>query len=370
MNLHTVLIKPASGMCNMHCDYCFYSDETAKRNVESYGLMAEDTLKNVIKKTLFQASKDVCFAFQGGEPTLRGIDFFRKALEFEKTFNKNNVHIRNALQTNGLYLNEEWCRMFKDHNFLIGISVDGTEITHNMYRHTKAGADTYGQVKESVRLLEKNEIDFNILTVVNKETAGAIKEIYKEYKRNGWSYQQYITCLDPLDEEQGNQKYSLTPVEYGDFLTDLFDMWYRDWKRGKAPYIRQFENYIGILLGYPPESCEQNGTCSIQGVVEADGSLYPCDFYALDEYCLGNFNKNRIRDFFQNETARSFIEESKKISNICKECSYFRLCRGACRRSRVKETGQDTYRSYFCEGYKRFFEKCGQRLVEIAEYLR
>lgn len=370
MCLHSVLIKPASGLCNMRCDYCFYSDETSKRKNAFLGLMSEDTLKNIIRKTLFQASRDVCFAFQGGEPTLRGIGFFQKAVEFENRYNRNNVHIKNALQTNGLALNESWCRLFQENNFLIGVSIDGTETTHNMYRHTELGGDSYKRVRESVHLLEKFDVEYNILTVVNKYTAAMIKDIYKEYKKNGWMYQQYIACLDPLGEAQGNQEYSLTPEQYGCFLTDLFELWYKDWRRGKAPYIRQFENYIGILMGYLPESCEQTGTCSIQGVVEADGSVYPCDFYALDEYCLGNFNKNGIQDFFENKTAQHFVSQSKKISNRCKKCPYFCLCRAACRRSRVKEMQEETYYNYFCEGYKRFFDKCGQRLMEIAEYLK
>lgn len=136
-------------------------------------------------------------------------------------------------------------------------------------------------------------MEYNILTVVNQKTAYNIKEIYREYQRNGWKYQQYIACLEPIGEEQGQKEYALTPKLYGEFLINLFELWYMDYKKGMQPYIRMFENYIGILLGYCPEACEQNGTCQIQNVVEADGSVYPCDFYALDEYWLGNFNTDK-----------------------------------------------------------------------------
>lgn len=370
MYLQTVLIKPSSSQCNMYCDYCFYCDEAAKREHASYGMMTENTLKNIIKKNLFHAQTDICFAFQGGEPTLRGLPFFAQAVEFENRFNRNKVRVSNAIQTNGLQLNDEWCKFFRENHFLVGVSVDGTQETHDACRHTKSGADTYKKIRNSIRLLEEYEVEYNILTVVNAFTAPKIRQIYQEYKQNGWSYQQYITCLEPLGEEDRQNSYSHTPSMYGEFLIQLFDMWYKDWKRGKAPYIRQFENYIGICMGYPPESCEQRGICSMQGVVEADGSVYPCDFYVLDEYKLGNFNENKVSDFFENERAKAFIEQSKLISNTCKACPYYFLCRGGCRRSRIKEPESGAYRSYFCESYRMFFAKAGSRLEEIAKFLR
>ncbi|WP_270395751.1 anaerobic sulfatase maturase [Mediterraneibacter massiliensis] len=370
MYLQTVLIKPTSSLCNMHCDYCFYCDEAAKRETASYGMMSEHTLKNIIKKTLFQAQSDICFAFQGGEPTLRGLPFFQKVIDFETRFNRNTVRISNVIQTNGLLIDTDWCKFFKENHFLVGISVDGTQTTHDMCRHTKSGASTYVKIKQSIHLLEQYQVDYNILTVVNAFTAPAICEIYQEYKQNGWNYQQYITCLEPLGEDARKHPYSLTPSMYGKFLIQLFDMWYKDWKRGKAPYIRQFENYIGILMGYPPESCEQRGICSMQGVIEADGSVYPCDFYVLDPYKLGSFNENAISDFFENKRAKDFIEESKNISSACKNCEYYTLCRGGCKRSRIKEPDGTAYRSYFCESYRMFFAKEGKRLEEIAKFLR
>ena len=283
----SLLIKPSSGNCNMKCDYCFYCDEINKRETASYGFMDEKTLKNVIRKTILVSEGSYTLAFQGGEPTLIGIDFFKKVLKFVNQYNKNNLKVNYALQTNGFNINSEWCEFFKANNFLIGLSIDGIKETHDLYRHDKNGCFTYEKAIKTAKLFDKYQVDYNILTVVNNETVKRAKEIYTDYQNKGWNYQQYITCLDPIDEEPGSRKYSLNPTEYGVFLNELFDLWYKDLIKNKQPYIRQFENFVSIELGYWPESCEQRGTCGTQYVVEADGSVYPCDFFALDNYNLG-----------------------------------------------------------------------------------
>ena len=245
----SVLIKPSSGMCNMHCDYCFYCDEAQKRLQKSYGFMSEETLKNVIRKTILRAKGAVAYAFQGGEPTLRGIDFFKKAIAYETQYNRYHIQVRNALQTNGYLLDDEWCRFLKENHFLVGLSLDGTKETNDMYRHASGCESVFDRIFQAAKLLEKHGVDFNILTVVTNNTAAHIKEIYEFYRKQNWDYQQYIACLDPLDEEHGKNSYALSPEQYKDFLITLFHLWYEDWKKGCQPYIRQFENYIGILMG-------------------------------------------------------------------------------------------------------------------------
>ena len=284
-----LLIKPASGLCNMYCDYCFYCDITKKREQASYGIMSERTLRNVIKKTLRAAEDSCTIAYQGGEPTLAGLDFFKKSIEYQKRFNIKGLTIHNALQTNGYGITDEWCRFFKENNFLIGLSVDGVSETHDLHRHSKDGQPTYDRIMETARLLENYGVDFNILTVVNKQTAAHVKKIYQSYKSRGFGFMQFIACLDPIGEIWWQREYSLLPENYGRFLIELFDLWYKDYKKGCQPYVRFFENYITLLLGMGAESCEQNGVCGIQNVVEADGEVYPCDFYVLDEYKLGQF---------------------------------------------------------------------------------
>ncbi len=365
----SVLIKPASGNCNMRCDYCFYCDEQNKRSILSFGMMSDKTLKNVIRKTILHSEGFCSIAFQGGEPTLAGIDFFHKVIEYEKHYNRKHIHVNYALQTNGLNINEEWCRYFRENHFLIGLSVDGIRDIHDEHRHTKAGNTTYEQIIRTAGLLDQYGVDYNILTVVHKKVAASIEEIYDLYKKKGWHYQQYIACLDPLYEKPGNQEYSMQPAEYGKFLITLFDMWFQDLKKEEQPYIRQFENYIGILLSKGVEACDQRGTCGIQYVVEADGSVYPCDFYMLDEYKLGNMNDTAIAAMDEKRKAIRFVEESVKLTPECRQCEFYGICRGGCQRSRFK-INNEMYQNYLCEGFKEFFKECLPRMLQIAEMIK
>lgn len=166
--------------------------------------------------------------------------------------------------------------------------------------------------------MDEYHVKYNILTVVTNTVAEQIENIYWDYAKNGWKYQQYIACLDPLGEEQGQMEYSLSPGKYGKFLVKLFQLWKSDIEKGKPIYIRQFDNYIGLLAGYRSDSCDQNGTCSIQNVVEADGSVYPCDFYAMDDYYLGNLNEVRMPEINKRRDKIGFVERSKKLSEACR----------------------------------------------------
>lgn len=366
----SVLIKPSSGMCNMTCDYCFYCDETQKRTQKSYGFMSEATLKNVIRKTMLRAEGTACYTFQGGEPTLRGLDFFEKVLFYQKQYNKKGVQVYNSLQTNGLFMDETWCRFLRENRFLTGISLDGIQKTHDACRHNrKDNAPTFDRICKSIALLETHHVEFNILTVVNQTVSQNIQEIYAFYKRQKWNFQQYIACLDPLKEPHGQNSYSIPPESYGQFLTELFRLWYKDWKKNRQPYIRQFENYIAILLGQFPESCDQRGTCSIQYAVEADGSVYPCDFYMTDEYRLGNFNEHRLDEIDAKRREISFLERSLLLDQSCKLCTYYSLCKGGCQRNRDWNPETKTYQNYFCQSYRMFFDACLDGLTEAANSL-
>lgn len=367
-NALSVMIKPASGNCNMRCDYCFYCDEMANREQQSYGFMSEETLKNVIRKTMPQARYHITYAFQGGEPTLRGLDFFQKAVAYQKQYNHNSIAVSNALQTNGYALTGEWCRFFRENDFLIGVSVDGVRDIHDSLRHSRAtGGGTYDRIMQSIELLEKYRVDYNILTVVTEQTAKSIRAIYESYRQRGWRYQQYIECLDPLGTPFGSRAWSLRPETFGVFLTELFELWYADYLRGKQPYIRKFENWVGILAGRCPEACEQVGRCGIQLVVEADGSAYPCDFYMLDDYRLGSFNEDRLPTMNERRRELGFVERSEKLTAECLACPYHSLCRGGCQRTRQYFPQQDAYQSRFCAGYRYFFDRCLDRLKEIAK---
>ena len=361
----SVLIKPASGLCNMHCDYCFYKDEMENRTDASFGFMTEETLKNVIRKTLLRAEGVASYAFQGGEPSLRGLDFFKKAVELQKKYNKNNVRVNNAFQTNGTLIDEAWCAFFKENNFLVGLSIDGNRCTHDKYRHLN-GKSAYDKAYETAKLFDKFGVEYNVLTVVTADVAKNIEEIYRDYAEKGFKYQQYIPCLEAFTEDAKNGEFALTPEVYGEFLIKLFDLWFEDWKKGRQPYIRSFENYVGILMGYMPEACEQRGVCGIQNTVEADGSVYPCDFYALDEYKLGNFNTDNLDVINENRLKSKFIERSIPLPESCKACQYIQVCRGGCMRNRVKNEFTGDYENRFCLSYKMFFDKCLDRMWEIV----
>lgn len=331
--------------------------------------MSEQTLKNIIRKTMFHAERMISYSYQGGEPTLHGLDFFKQAIAFQKQYNKNHIQVLNAFQTNGYAITEEWCQFFRENHFLIGLSVDGTPEIHNSMRHTQSGGDTYARIEHTARLLDQYQVDYNILTVVTPQIAENICQVYHAYKKRGWNYQQYIACLDPLDEGHGKTPYSLPPGLYGQFLIDLFGLWDADLKKKCQPYIRQFENYVGLAAGYIAESCDQRGVCGIQNVVEADGSVYPCDFYMLDEYKLGNFNEDKLDKINERRKELGFVERSLKLDQKCSQCKYYRLCRGGCQRNRDFNENTGLYENHLCEGYLKFFDACYDRLMEIGQIL-
>ena len=364
-----VMIKPASGLCNMRCQYCFYADEMSKRQQASCGIMSMETLECVIRELFSFAEGQCTIAFQGGEPTLAGLEFFRQCLRLEEKYNTGNIPVHHAFQTNGYALDDQWYSFFAENHFLVGLSVDGIKATHDAYRKDAHGKDTYFHILEKARGLQQAGVDFNILTVVNGKTAPKIRIIYEKYKKLGFAWQQYIACLDPVWEIQGGQEYSLTPQMYGRFLIDLFELWDLDLRQGKQPYIRMFENYIGILMGQPPESCEQRGVCSFQNIVEADGSVYPCDFYVMDGYSLGNLRTDSFQTISERRKESGFVENSLNHTEKCKSCPYFGICRGGCRRHR-EQPGTQAGENYFCESYKMFFDACLPRMQEIAARLQ
>ncbi len=363
----SVLIKPASGNCNMRCDYCFYYDTMSKREQPSYGIMSVETLEAVIEKVLAFAEGSCTIAYQGGEPTLCGLPFFEKSIEFQKKYNINHVTIHNALQTNGYHLDQSWAEFFVKNKFLVGVSLDGGPKLHDYYRKNIKGEGTFFKIMEHVEMLKKEGVEFNILSVVNGKTAPSIKKNYEFYKKNHLDFLQFIACLDPLDEEPGQREYSLTPETYGRFLIDLFHMWYEDLKVGKQPYIRHFENYIAMLLGQAPESCDMRGTCGMQYVVEADGSVYPCDFYVIDRYRLGNFNTDTVEAIDKVREETSFIQDSIAKEAACETCQYSALCRGGCRRTRQES---NDHHQYYCKSYKMFFDACLPQMLDIARRIR
>ena len=366
----SLLVKPASGSCNMRCRYCFYTDETENRTVPSMGVMSIETMKTMVDKALTFADGDCSFAFQGGEPSLAGLPFFRALTDYVKDHpNPKKVRVHYSFQTNGYNLNEDWAKWFVENQVLVGISLDGPKEIHDRYRVDHAGKGTYQKVMSSIQLFNKYHVDYNILTVVTSATSRHGQQVYNFFKKNDFRYQQYIECLDPIGEIQGGYEYSLTPERYEEFLKTTFDSWYLDMKSGRYVYNRYFENLMMIIARQGAESCNMRGVCGAQWVIEADGSVYPCDFYALDEWYLGNINQDSFETMEQQRQTLGFIEWSKQIPEDCKNCRYFGLCRNGCRRNREPVTSTSTQKNYFCSAYKNFIEYAYPRLAEIYQML-
>jgi uncharacterized protein len=331
--------------------------------------MTPGTLEIITKKALFAAEGFCSFAYQGGEPTLIGLEFYEHSIALQQKYNIHGVTINNSIQTNGYKLTEEWAKFFSRNHFLVGISLDGLRKTHDSCRRNIAGEGTFSDVMEGINLLEKYNVDYNILTVVNSVTVKKVAEIYRFYRKRGFEYLQFIPCLDPMSDSAARSDYSLDAVAYGEFLITLFELWYQDYLQGKLIHIREFENYIQILAGYPAEACSMKGRCSIQNVVEADGSVYPCDFYVLDSYRLGNLNDSSFEEIHNSETAKQFIEEALPPTDKCVCCKYYQLCRGGCKRYRTVPA-EGGYSNKFCDSFQMFFDATLPRLQEIAMQLR
>lgn len=362
----SMLIKPASGNCNLRCKYCFYHSLAEKRATKSFGMMSKGTLEVLVMKGLDFADQICTFAFQGGEPTLAGLDFFRQLVEFEKKYNKKGIKIYNTLQTNGIVMNDEWAKFLAENNFLVGLSLDGPKDIHDTHRVDVNNKGTFTTVMKTVDLFNKYKVEYNILAVVNSYVARHVNKVYNFFKKNNFKYLQFIPCLDPLGEAQGNYKFSLTPQRFTNFLKTLFDLWYSDVIRGNTVSIRYFDNLVGMFMGYQPEACDMNGHCSCQFVIEADGGTYPCDFYVIDQWYLGNIKDHSLEQLLASERAKQFIEMSTHVNDECRQCKWGTLCRGGCRRLREPFIDGKPSLNYLCQSYMEFFDYAVSKLQHLA----
>lgn len=366
----SIMIKPSSSNCNMRCKYCFYFDEANNREVQSYGFISEQTTQNIIKKALSFAVDSCTFMFQGGEPTIVGLPYFENFVELVKKYNEKKLNISYALQTNGFTIDEDFAKFFSKNNFLVGISLDGVKDVNDKNRIDIEGKSTYNRVMTSINYLKKNNAEFNVLSVVTSATSRNIEKIYKFFKKNDLVWQQYIPCLDPLAEQRGYADYSLTPDKYTLFLKKLFDIWYLDIKSGNNVSIRYFDDILSVLVIGTPNTCTMQGRCIFHYVVESNGEVYPCDFYMLDDYKIGNINDVSFKEIDENRDALKFIERSFNVHEDCNKCKWYGLCRGGCMRDRENFTTGEIEKTYYCESFIEFFEYSYTRFVEIANIIK
>ncbi|MBQ9079477.1 MAG: anaerobic sulfatase maturase [Clostridia bacterium] len=365
MNL---LIKPASGACNMRCSYCFYADEMAHRECANFGMMSVETLEKIVEKSLANADRFCNFMFQGGEPTLVGIDFYRALPELVKKHNTRGVGVGYAIQTNGYNIDDEWARLFAREKYLVGLSLDGPREIHDANRKNAAGRGTFDAVTKTAALFDKHKVEYNILSVVTGASARGALKIHNYFDAKGFGYQQYIPCLDPLDAP-GSTPMALKADQYAAFLCRTFDAWYDDLCRGKYVYNRTFENWMAAMIGRAPENCGMAGVCSPQYVVEADGGVYPCDFFVMDEYKLGNFLTDSFEQMDAKRAELGFIERSRRLHPDCMQCRYYTLCRGGCYRDRVELGDGEPPKNRFCAAYLKFFPYAVDRMADAVRRL-
>jgi uncharacterized protein len=375
-NLH-FLIKPASGRCNLACRYCFYKDVADHRDTHDYGIMSEETAALIIDRAFETGARSLHFGFQGGEPTLAGLPFFRnfvglararaEAVNADSGTGAVPVELSFSMQTNGILIDESWASFLGNEHFLLGVSIDGPRLLHDLWRTRGNGSGSFRDVMKGVEALRLAGVDMNALCVVDATTADNATTVYRFLRSRGFEWLQFIPCLDPLGEMPGTRPWSLSPAAYGRFLRETFDLRYAEWKNAARVNVRWIDNLVSMAMGIPPEICGMAGSCSVNFTIEADGSVYPCDFYVTDEWRLGNLATTSFDRMNSGDRARRFVEMSLPASPACASCFAFPLCRGGCRRDREPFSGDKPLLNRYCASFREFFRHAGSRILEMAE---
>ena len=325
----TVMIKPVSGLCQMACDYCFYHD-LAEYGAPTNTFMSRKTAQQLIERVKQSGAQRVHFAFQGGEPLLWGQEHFD---DFFADVKDAGITATYAVQTNGLCMDEVYATLFAENDVLVGISLDGDAALHDRNRKTPDGKGTHARVIRGLETLKRRGVRYNVLSVVSANTAKHPAQLYRYYKKLGVSHVQLIPCLPPLGQK-GPCQFAPTPDALGQFLTGFYRLWREDFKDGKPPFaVREFDAALATLQGSPGH-CGARGFCTPQLIVEADGALYPCDFYVLPAYCTGNVHTHTLEQTLQSEGMKHFADEHPAAPWLCRSCRYLSVCGGGCRRMR------------------------------------
>ncbi len=371
-----IMLKPAGSLCNLDCNYCYYLDKA-----DIYGgrepRMTEEMLEEVVREYI--AANDVpevTFNWHGGEPLVLGIDFYKKAIEFEQKYAGGKI-IHNTIQTNGTLLNREWTSLFRKHNFLVGISIDGPQDIHDRYRKDKGRNPTFDKVIRGIGLLYSAGVEFNTMSTVNKASEGRGLEVYQFLKSIGSHYMQFMPVLEhvkyPLDKngkpvkgsrpfivdphESGAQiaPWSVSDVGFGKFMCDIFDYWVRN-DVGRY-YVNQFDATLANWYGVQPGTCVYAETCGGNSVIEHNGDLYPCDHFVYPKYLLGNITEKSISDMMKSDLQVKFgIDKRNSLPSKCRRCEWLFTCHGECPKHRFNSTeAGETGLNALCTGYKMFY---------------
>ncbi|KJR38599.1 MULTISPECIES: anaerobic sulfatase maturase [Vibrio] len=380
-----MMAKPVSYRCNLKCDYCFYlekEDTIHTPNSGNQDLMSDSVLKRYVRDYIESQDADVIdFAWQGGEPTLAGLDFFKKVVQFQKQF-ANGKTIHNSFQTNAIGINRQWAEFFAENRFLIGVSVDGTADIHDKYRVSVNGKPTFQRVKQAIDLLKEYNVEFNTLTVINDENWDKGKEVYHALKDLGSQFLQFIPIVEIRPEcNKGVQSYS--PVEnaelapfsvpaegYGKFMIDVFNEWVLN-DVGKV-YVRMFDSILACWMGHSASVCVQAKNCGQAMIIEANGDMYSCDHYVYDDNRLGNMMQTNIKQLALSKQQRNFgLDKSRTLTSQCLNCNVQELCYGGCPKHRINVIeGEHHRQNYLCPSYKAIFTHTAPAMHHMSEAIR
>lgn len=324
--------------------------------------MSQETASAVIGNVFhdFSDGDNVCIAFQGGEPTLAGLDFFVSFVSMTEAV-KGNVRVTYSLQTNAVLIDDRWCEFLKKYQFLVGVSLDGFKSVHDLNRVDPNGLGTYNTVMKSIQLLKTWGIDFNILMTLTSSLAKHPVQVWNSITANDFRYVQFTPCLAPLDGGS-EDRFAITPKRFADFYIQIFRMWKKEFDQGNYYSIKLIDDLVNLIAAGEINACGLTGRCSPQIVVEADGSVYPCDFYTLDQWCTGNLSTAALADILKSPNYSEFLRRERQ-RKLCVSCGYRKICNGACERMQsgicYAENDMDC-------GYRTFLDAVADDLIEIA----
>jgi len=364
MQPFTLLIKPSGSDCNVGCKYCFYKHRAPEVG-QGRQRMSDEVLERLVKDYMQLRFQLAGFAWQGGEPTLMGLDFYKKVVELQKKYGITGQEVGNSLQTNAILLNDEWCRFLHDNKFLVGVSIDGPKEMHDYYRLDYSGSGTFDKVVRAIEKCKEHKVEFNTLTLLNAGNVENPDEVFDFLVGLGTKYLQFIPCveLDPATNKV--MDFSITARQYGEFLCRIFDRWYEYGPRKLS--IRDFDSFLSYYVTGKHTICTFDKQCSQYIVIEYTGDAFVCDFFVEPRWRLGNIFETPIEKLAASSKKRSFARAKRNICNKCLVCRHLAACRGGCMKDRAP-FDKDNFgkESYFCEGYKLFFDYAIPRFTQIA----
>jgi uncharacterized protein len=364
--LNSVLIKPTGPDCNLDCAYCFYLKKSALFKEFPVHRMSAEIQEELIRQVMQQGSDAVSFAWQGGEPTLMGLEFFEKAIELEKKFGRNQT-VGNGLQTNGMLLNLDWARFLRKYDWLVGISLDGPAFIHDHYRMDKGMQPTHHKVVANAKMLLDNNVAVNALCCLTDYSVQYPDELYAYFKSVGLTWMQFIPVVETNEDDPSRAAdFSVSAEAYGKFLCRIFDLWLSDFRDGKpTTSVRHFESVFYSYVGLQAPECTLMKECGPYVVVEHNGNVYSCDFFVEPKWKLGNILTGRLTQMLNSKQQATFGAAKAVLPGECRRCPWLTKCYGGCTKDRIRDPA-DMRKPRFCRSYKMFFAHADSILRNMA----